>query len=164
MYQFLAYVPYAAVGYCVAKVATDVWPGLRSQLGSVSHFSSRHGADGEAYGPRVGEEYCPPGGGASLGPSNLTADARRNASHAQAYVSGYEMDRFGNEVADDGCELDPRAGSPGAGYGSPRGGGSPEYGQDDQPLFSQATNCGPVTPWGRGADAGRLSRKRNRWG
>lgn len=164
MYQFLAYVPYAAVGYCVAKVATDVWPGLRSQLGSVSHFSSRHGADGEAYGPRVGEEYCPPGGGGSLGPSNLTADARRNAS--QAFISGYEMDRFGNEVVagDDGCE--PRAGSPGTGYGAPRA-GSPEqyaYGADDQPLFRQASGCAPPTPWGRGGDEGRLSRKRNRWG
>jgi len=65
MYQYLAYVPYAFAAACTAKAMADVWPTLRSQLGDVSHYSSRHGMDGEHYGPRFGTtdaaaEFCPP--------------------------------------------------------------------------------------------------------
>ncbi len=48
MAAFFAYIPYAALGYCVAQVASDAWPALRSQLGSASRFSTRGGHDGEA--------------------------------------------------------------------------------------------------------------------
>lgn len=73
MIQFLAYVPYAAVGYCAAKVAADVWPTLRSQIGTQSYPSSRHGLDGEAYNARRGPEYCGPDGGGSVFSRNQAA-------------------------------------------------------------------------------------------
>lgn len=47
MMGLIAYVPYAAVGYCVAAVAADVWPTLRSSLTSASYPASRHGMDGQ---------------------------------------------------------------------------------------------------------------------
>lgn len=75
MIQFLAYVPYAAVGYCAAKVAADVWPTLRSQIGTQSYPSSRHGLDGEAYRSRRGPEYCGPDGGGPVFSRNQAAAA-----------------------------------------------------------------------------------------
>lgn len=65
MMQFLAYVPYAAAGYCVAMVADDIWPTLRSQLTLASRPASRHGMDGEARRSRMGPRasaVCEPDG------------------------------------------------------------------------------------------------------
>lgn len=47
MYGLFGYIPYAAVGYCVAALATDVWPALRSAMAIQTYPSSRHGMDGE---------------------------------------------------------------------------------------------------------------------
>jgi len=44
---FIAYLPYAAAAYCVAKVAQAAYPSLRSQMSSVTHYSTPHGMDGE---------------------------------------------------------------------------------------------------------------------
>ncbi len=58
---FLAYVPYAAVGYCIAKVADDVWPTLRGTITTTSRVGTRHGGDGRAFGQRLPADFCPPG-------------------------------------------------------------------------------------------------------
>lgn len=42
-----AYIPYAAATLCVAKIGQAVWPTIRSQLSSATHYSSMHGLDGE---------------------------------------------------------------------------------------------------------------------
>jgi hypothetical protein len=58
MFGLIAYVPYAAVGYCVAAVAADVWPTLQSALSDSSQRASRHGMDGEWPAAR---RACDPG-------------------------------------------------------------------------------------------------------
>ncbi len=45
--HLIAYVPYAAAAYCVAKVGQYIWPSLRSQLATATRFSTMHGLDGE---------------------------------------------------------------------------------------------------------------------
>jgi hypothetical protein len=57
MIGFIAYIPYAAVGYCVAALATDVWPTLRSGVSSSAYLSSRHGMDGSGL---VSPRACDP--------------------------------------------------------------------------------------------------------
>lgn len=57
MIGLIAYVPYAAAGYCIAAMATDVWPTLRSAVGSASYPASRHGRDGSGL---VSPRACDP--------------------------------------------------------------------------------------------------------
>jgi len=92
MYQYLAYIPYAAVGYCVAKVAADVWPSLRSQLGSFSHYSSRAGLAGEATHSRVSPELCSSGGGPLRNQATVCFDESTNT------ILGGNLD--GTQLAD----------------------------------------------------------------
>lgn len=59
MLPIIGYIPYAAVGYCVAALATDVWPALMSSRSAMTYPSSRHGMDGEEYAP-TSRQYCGP--------------------------------------------------------------------------------------------------------
>ncbi len=178
MYQFIPYIPYAAVGYCVARLADNVWPTLRSQAGSVSRYSSQHGMDGADHG-RPDPAYCPPSGSAptrnqqqlvartpSPGESCYDEDSgvivggKWDGKRPQPQqVSIYEQDglrRASIHLGDNRIELLTCLQYSGAEDTDPCGRrptGRPA------PKFRQAS-C----PWNRGSDAGRLSRKSSRWG
>lgn len=158
MYHLLPYIPYAAVGYCVAKTAADIWPTLRSQTSAISYSSSRHGLDGE-YGPQD-TGYCPPsGGGEALGPrsrnhacfdeqtSTIVGGEWDGAQPGPSQVSIYE-DRgvrlASIHLGDSRLEIPCK----------PR-----HLEKRKAPVFRRA-----LCPWNRGQDSGRLNRKLRRWG
>ncbi len=97
--HFFAFIPYAAVGYCVAKAAHDVWPTLRSQLGIASRYSSRAGMDGEHTRARAYAQ-CPPGAArnqaSSMSPMTVAALA------ARPVVADYCYDERSGTIKGDG--------------------------------------------------------------
>jgi hypothetical protein len=86
MLGLIAYVPYAAVGYCVASLACDVWPTLRSQLSDASYRSSRHGLDGEW--PRQYNDCVSPYAPRAMAPGDPGCGPTRNPSYCFNAATG----------------------------------------------------------------------------
>ncbi len=84
----IAYIPYAAATYCVAKVAQHVWPTLRSQLASSTHYSSMHGMDGEDPIETRRAMDCPQGPHAYMAAASQRNPYVRNATYCYDLDSG----------------------------------------------------------------------------
>ena len=75
--HLIAYVPYAAAAYCIAKVGQHVWPSLRSQISQSTQYSSVRGSDGsDPVYSRMAQD-CPGGVDAFHG-GFTTAGSRAN--------------------------------------------------------------------------------------
>jgi hypothetical protein len=190
MIGFIAYIPYAAVGYCVAALATDVWPTLRSGVSSSAYLSSRHGMDGSGLvSPRACDpssvsrnlprvpDYCFNTATGQIEGVGILAGTSPMAGEISVFTDedGRETARFvtgANGHMDmavchrppgsyDSTPFDPG----GRDYCGPRRQpvrGMPVLPRGCMPPYA-ASECGPGSLF-RNNDPNRLRRKRMRWG